>query len=158
MSSESNYIMVGNENLHYLRWGTGKRLVLAFHGYGDDAAIFGPLQEFISNEFTLLSIDLPHHGNSKWAGDEMFTKNDLVVLVESLMSAYGVRKISLLGYSMGGRVCLALIELLPISLDKVVLLATDGLTVNLYYSFFTKNAVGRSVFKNMLEKLYIYGN
>lgn len=152
MTAASHYITIGTEQLHYLQWGTGKRLLLAFHGYGDDAHIFDPLVEFLSADYTVLSIDLPHHGQSKWHGDEMFTKDKLLLLVRTLMEAHKTERVSLLGYSMGGRVCLSIIEGMPLSIDQAVLLATDGLSVNFYYYFFTKTFLGKKVFNHMLEK------
>ena len=156
MSAFSNYIAVGNEKLHYLKWGSGKRLLLAFHGYGDDAVIFSPLIEHLTFEYTILSIDLPHHGGSKWPDKEAFTVADLISLVRTLKNEFEVDKISLLGYSMGGRVCLSVIEQMPESIDKVVLMATDGLTVNLYYYLFTRTAAGRVMFRHMLENPALY--
>jgi pimeloyl-ACP methyl ester carboxylesterase len=151
MISESHFIPVGKETLHYRKWGHGKRLLLAFHGYGDDADIFYPLQEYLADDYTILSIDLPHHGNSNWT-DNLLRKNDIIALVETLKKEYSVEKISLIGYSMGGRVCLSIIEQVPASINKVVLMASDGLTINLYYYFFTRTAIGKMVFRNMLEK------
>lgn len=146
------YISVGEEKLHYLVWGSGKRLLLAFHGYGNDAAIFNPFVDYLNEAYTILSFDLPHHGNSKWTEGTPLTKKDLVALVDTLKEQYKVDKISLLGYSMGGRICLTIVECVPASIDKVVLIATDGMTVNFYYYFFTRTYFGRKLFRYMLEK------
>src|ERR1035437_6177764 len=132
MNNESRYISAGKEQLHYLKMGSGKRLLLAFHGYSNDAELYRPLQEYLSKDYTILSFDLPHHGKSKWAEDIQFTKKDLMTMVETLKAEYHVDKVSLLGYSMGGRVCLTILEYMPASIDKVALIATDGLTVNFY--------------------------
>ena len=151
MSHQSAYIQLGSERLHYLKTGTGKRLLLAFHGYGEDAGIFSPIEPYLTTEFTLLSFDLPHHGNSAWS-EAPITKQDLVQLVENVKKDYGVDKISLLGYSLGGRVCLTIIEVMPESIERATLLATDGLVKNWYYSFFTRTYIGKKIFRNMLEK------
>ena len=145
------YIQTGSGQLHYLAWGTGKRIVLAFHGYGTDAGIFSLLEPHLGDDLTLLSIDLPHHGGSKWDAEKL-TKNDLLQLVALVKKEYNVAKVSLLGYSLGGRVCLTIVELIPESIDHVTLLATDGLTENFYYSFFTRNSFGKRLFRKMLEK------
>ncbi len=152
MNNESRYIQAGKEKLHYLEWGNGKRLLLAFHGYEDDAEMFNPLQQYLSEEYTILSFDLPHHGKSKWSEDTQLTKQELMALVESLKITYNVSKVSLLGYSMGGRVCLTIIACLPASIDKVVLIASDGLTQNSYYYFFTHNYFGKKIFRNLLDR------
>ena len=151
MNVESVYIPVGAERLHCLKWGRGKRLLLAFHGYGDDAGIFSPLQGLLDEEYTTVSVDLPHHGGSKWPDDVLLKTGDIAGMVDTLKSEYKVDKVSLIGYSLGGRVCLSIIERLPASIDKVVLMATDGLSINLYQYFFTQTFFGKKIFRRMLE-------
>ena len=145
------YISVGKEKLHYLKWGSGKRLLLAFHGYGNDATVFSPFAPYLSEVYTILSFDLPHHGKSEWTEEILLTKKDLVSLIETLKATYKVDQVSLLGYSMGGRVCLTIIENTPASVDKVVLIATDGLVVNYYYYFFTQTYLGSKLFRYLLK-------
>ena len=151
MTMGEGYISLGNEQLHYLKTGSGRRLLLAFHGYGNDAESFAPIATYLGEEFTVLSFDLPHHGKSKWS-DAPLSKRDLLQLVAIVKKDYQVEKISLLGYSLGGRVCLTIVELVPECIDGVTLLATDGLVKNWYYSFFTTTSLGKKMFRNMLEK------
>src|SRR6185437_10973172 len=84
--------------------------------------------------------------------DAQLMEKDLVTMVEKLMTAYHVDKVSLLGYSMGGRVALTILENMPANIDKVTLAATDGLSVNFYFWFFTRTYIGKKIFRNMLEK------
>ncbi|MCW3122913.1 MAG: hypothetical protein JWQ38_2405 [Flavipsychrobacter sp.] len=156
MSNTEGYIDIGTEKLHYLQWGSGSKILLAFHGYGNDAKMFSPLEPYLNDDYTILSFDLPHHGGSKWQDDSLFTKKDLALLVGHIKSIYKVDKVSLAGYSMGGRVCLSIIEVVPASIDKVLLLATDGLTVNIYYYFFTRTWPGKKMFRHMLEHPALY--
>ena len=151
MNIEEGYIPLGNERLHYLKTGIGKRLLLAFHGYGNDAGIFKPIEEYLADDFTVLSFDLPHHGRSTWSNAPL-TKSDLVQLIGTVKKNHKVEKVSLLGYSLGGRVCLAIIEMSPGDIDHATLLATDGLVPNNYYSFFTNTNLGKKMFTNMLQK------
>lgn len=144
------HISVGNNRLHYQIWGAGKRLALAFHGYGNDAGMFLPIQEYTADQYTLLSFDLPHHGGSQWPQNTPLTQPQLTQLVQQLIQQYGVNKISLLGYSLGGRICLTIAASLPNAIDKMVLLATDGLTINSYYVFLTRTWLGRLVFRHLL--------
>jgi pimeloyl-ACP methyl ester carboxylesterase len=156
MNEQSGYISVGTEKLHYLQWGKGRRLLLAFHGYGNNATIFEPVREYLSKEYTILSFDLPHHGESKWTEDTKLAKKDLPGLVETVMAAYSVHKLSLLGNSMGGRVCLSILESMPDHIDKVTLIATDGLTINFYYYFLTRTWFGKKLFRKMMEKPMLF--
>lgn len=146
----SGYISVGNRQLHYLQTGSGNKLLIAFHGYGNTAAIFSDLCEALSSSYTCVSIDLPHHGKSVW-DDSGLTHEQTIVLIRDLMQRNGVSKVSLLGYSLGGRVCLKLAELLPESIDKIVLIASDGLRFNSFYYFLTRTISGKILFKSFLN-------
>ncbi len=150
MTEQSGYLAAGSQQLHYLKWGSGKCLLLAFHGYGDTSQIFLPVVSHLQQDYTIISIDLPHHGGSNWSEGVKLSLNDLSALIEGLLKVYKVEKVSLLGYSLGGRVCLALISALPTLIDKVILIAPDGLRKDPYYYFFTKNYFGKKFFRNML--------
>ena len=150
MEHKPGYIAADGIQLHYLQWGSGKKLLLAFHGYGESAHLFDVLQPHLEHEFTVVSIDLPYHGSSSWAPDHNLTGLALAAITERLMSMHQVSRVSLIGYSLGGRVCLAIMEQLPELMEKIVLLAPDGLRVDPYYSFFTQNRVGKLVFRDLL--------
>jgi len=152
MDEQEGYISVGAQKLHYVQWGRGRRVLLAFHGYGNDARIFSPFKGALSNDYTVFSFDIPHHGQSRWPEDILMTKTDLSDLVKNVMTKCNVQKVSLLGYSMGGRVCLTVLEIMPSHVDKVALIASDGLTINFYYYFLTRTSIGRKLFKKMLER------
>jgi pimeloyl-ACP methyl ester carboxylesterase len=147
--SQSGYVNLENRRLHYLKMGTGKRLALAFPGYANTASLFLPFEAYLGKEFTLLSFDLPHHGKSEWDEDKLH-KKDLAVLMQQLIEEYKVEKVSLVGYSMGGRVCLTLTELVPEKVDNVLLIASDGLVFNPFYYFVTRTAIGKRMFNNFL--------
>lgn len=150
MPHQPRYIQVGNQQLHYLSSGNGSRLLLAFHGYGEDAGIFWQFEKYLSNNYTILSIDLPHHGKSNGPETNKLSPQQLTGMVKELMKTHHVLKISLLGYSMGGRVCLSIITEMPEVIDTVTLIATDGLSVDTYYHFFTRTTIGKKIFRNML--------
>jgi pimeloyl-ACP methyl ester carboxylesterase len=146
----SGYISLGTDRLHYLKIGSGKRVLVTFHGYGNDTNIFSGLCDACGREFTCINIDLPHHGKSEW-GDNKITEEQIVLLVKELIAQFNVDKVSLLGYSIGGRVCLKLTELIPEAIDKVVLLASDGLRFNSFYYFLTSTMSGKSLFTSFLK-------
>jgi len=58
----------------------------------------------------------------------------------------------LVGYSMGAKVCLKVIELQPDWVDRTILLAGDGLKKNFWYNFATKNIFGKRVFNHIVNK------
>lgn len=156
MSYESGYIQLENLQLHYLKIGVGKKLLLAFHGYGNDASLFTHFEQYLSKEYTIYSFDLPHHGRSQCDDKHVLEKKDVIKLVNTLKREMCVPQVSLIGYSMGGRLCLTLVELMPDAIEKVVLIASDGLVFNKFYFFLTHTTPGNAFFKHMLEKPQAY--
>lgn len=152
MGHDDGYIHIGREKLHYLRAGQGHRLLIAFPGYGNEAGLFLPFAHYLQKEYTLLSFDLPYHGGSKWTDDTLLKKTDFAAAIKKLMQQEKADKISLLGYSIGGRVCLTIVEQLPEQIDKVLLIAPDGLTFNWFYFFVTQTFVGKRLFRRVLTQ------
>ena len=153
---QSGYISLPGNKLHYLKMGTGSRLLIAFHGYANNASLFYPFRRYLEKDFTILSVDLPHHGQSVWPDDQLLHKADLKLMVTRLMQEHNVQTVALLGYSLGGRVCLTITELMPDKIDRVLLIASDGLVFNPLYYFVTKTFFGKRLFRSFLTNTQRY--
>jgi len=147
---QAKQITVKNKTYHFLEAGSGKKILLCLHGYGNDAYLFQPFVAYLKDAYIILSFYLPHHGseNSDYG---TLTKSDLHSLVKRLLEEYHVEKINLLGYSIGGRLCLCMIETAANLVEKCVLVAPDGLAFNWLYYFATKNRAGRWLFRRLLS-------
>lgn len=146
------HITSGRQQLHYLRWDGGNKLLLALHGYGNSAVLFDSIARAVRSGYTTVSIDLPYHGASQWEGDAPWQPDDLCDTVRSLMSVYGVQKVSLVCFSIGGRPGLVLAERCPELIESVMLIAADGLVPNYFYRFVTRNYVGKKLFHHFLKR------
>src|SRR5882757_6972898 len=135
--------------IHYSRWGTGNKILLCFHGYGESADSFAFLGDALGNEFTILAIDLPFHGRTEWEEGLIFLPDDLLAFLEKITAglAGAAGRWWLLGYSMGGRVALSLMEKIPEKIGRLVLVAPDGLKMNPWYWLATQNPAGRRLFR-----------
>lgn len=131
--------------------GQGSKLLIAFHGFGNDAAIFMPLAAALQQEYTTIAIDLPGHGRSRWT-EPYFRKKDLMAIVQGIRNDFGAEQFTLLGYSLGGRVCLNIVEQQPNWIAQLVLLAADGLEKNFWYQAATRNPLGKMIFKSMMQR------
>lgn len=152
LERKSGYISLGDERLHYLQTGTGSRVALAIHGYGDNAVLFNPICNYLHNDFTVISLDLPHHGKSGWSSERKLTTDDLKNIIEYITREFNVPIITLIGYSMGGRICMKMLEVMPQYIDRVVLAASDGLVFNPFYYFMTRNFFGKKLFSSFLTE------
>ncbi len=141
-----------NSLISYYRFGTGVKRVLCFHGYGDDGTIYSFLEKYAGNQFTFYSIDLPFHGKTEWNEGLIFTSSDLqqiiyeILKVETREATTNSHKLILLGFSLGGRIALNLYQSIPEQIEKIVLLAPDGLKINFWYWLSTQTWLGNKVF------------
>lgn len=135
----------------YYRFGAGPKLVVCFHGYGEGALAFSFLTQYREKQYTFLAIDLPFHGKTEWNEGLDFTYADLQqiaqkIIAENNLQSKGSQKITLLGFSLGGRVALSFYELNPETVDRIVLLAPDGLKINFWYWLSTQTIIGNRLF------------
>lgn len=122
----SFYLDHNNARVHCLQFGQGERLLVALHGFGDRARLFAILEAALSERYTVVAIDLPFHGQTTWPY-RSFSKADLLAVVRQIMARQGRDRLSLMGYSFGARLVQAMLpDLLP-QLDKLYLLAPDGI-------------------------------
>ena len=123
---QSQFILYQDSKIHCLRFGQGENLLIAIHGFGDRANLFAVLTPALEKIYTVISIDLPYHGQSVW-GKDKFTKKDICGIIELILEKENKQIFSLMGYSFGGRITQVLLFEFPDQIDKLFLLAPDGL-------------------------------
>ena len=146
---QTGHYAPGSSRIQYSCRGTGPRLLFCFHGYGESADTFSFLAG-LGRDYTLVAFDLPFHGQTDWHGGNLFyDPADLLNQMEEISSGLPGRSASwtLLGYSMGGRVALHLLQLAPEKIGKLVLLAPDGLRMNPWYWLATQTRPGNHLFR-----------
>jgi pimeloyl-ACP methyl ester carboxylesterase len=129
-------------------WGApDKPLLLALHGWLDNANSFAPLAEYLT-EFQILAIDWPGHGGSEhrpglyplhWI-DYLY---DLELLMDHLSGEQ--QPVAIIGHSLGGIVASAYIAAFPERVDKLVLIEAIG---PIYESASKNNQRLRNSFKD----------
>jgi len=146
-----------DSTIAYYRFGSGPKLAICFHGYGEDAAIFGFLGKHAGNQYTFFSINLPFHGKTEWK-DGLFTHSDLRQIIEEILNQNNHKpqtlspKLTLIGFSLGGRIALSLYQAIPEKIEKLLLLAPDGLKVNFWYWLATQTWLGNKFFAFTMKK------
>jgi pimeloyl-ACP methyl ester carboxylesterase len=133
--------------LHYIRSGTGEKIMLTFHGYGQDNNVFTNYKGY-----TFYHIDLFFHGKSAWNnGEEPLKKVEWRSIIEQVLVQNNIQSFSLLGFSMGGRFALATLEAFPHRVKEIILVAPDGIKTNTWYTLATYPIVLRRFFKSMIN-------
>ena len=150
--TEQKFLSYRDSQISYLRFGSGPRKALCFHGYGEEAGSFAFLDMHTGDHYTFYSIDLPFHGKTEWKEGLNFTNNDLLEIVNNILLKDNPglptpdSRHSLLGFSLGGRIALSLYQLQPGKIDKLILLAPDGLKMNFWYWLSTQTWMGNKFF------------
>jgi len=150
-----HFIHFRSSRFHYYQWGEGEQILFAFHGYGESGASFGFLAEAVGRDFTIIAPDMPFHGKTEWNEAVLFLDPlDLRALMLEIASGLPGREEGwwLLGYSMGGRVALELLELEYARVERLVLMAPDGLIVNPWYWLATQTAAGNRFFQWTMKR------
>lgn len=146
-----NFITYKNSGIHYSRWGTGTKLLLCLHGFGESAQSFGVFDPLLCKKYTVIAVDMPLHGKTLWNDDLLFTVEDIAAVIDDIPEMHK-RNFSLMGYSMGGRVALQLYQYLPGRIEELILIAPDGIKINIWYRFATQNRLGNLIFKRVMRK------
>lgn len=92
---------------------------------------------------------MPFHGNTSWTGALLLEPAVVMGIINRI--APPETKIQLMGYSMGGRICLQLLEMYPQKISSVVLLAPDGLHKNPWQKLATQTWMGNKLFRFTMQ-------
>lgn len=139
--------------LAYRTYGRGPLPLLAFHGFGRTGEDFRILEGPLGEHCTIHAFDLHFHGQSPGypeRADRPFTPNELAVFFAAFLDHIGAPKAGLIGYSLGGRIALSLLEQMPERIDRVFLAAPDGLKTRPWYRGLASSALGRRLYKRFV--------
>ncbi|MFN3404833.1 MAG: alpha/beta hydrolase [Cytophagaceae bacterium] len=145
------YFQYDKALLHYSVTGKGKKILLAFHGFGQTGDDFRELEEVISDEFTIYSFDLFYHGKSFWHEREIpLSKAFWKEMVLKFLEEKSIDSFSLLGFSMGGKFVLATLESFPDRTETVYLISPDGINLNFWYKLATSYSFTRKLLRSFV--------
>lgn len=143
----SFFLPYQKSRFHTVSYGTGEELLICLHGFGENANSFNRLHYTLGNYFTVVALDLPLHGQTSWNEERRFSVEDLKAVILLILQHYSHKTFSLLGYSMGGRIALCVVQQMAERVDRLYLLAADGLKDNRWHIFATRTRIGNRLFK-----------
>src|SRR5260370_41963530 len=97
----------------YEVFGNGSEILLAFHGFANHPSDFKVFEPALGTKFKIISFHLPYHGPvpSDLSGKEIsYSKEDLKQLFKKFFALNSIKNFSLMGYSLGGKIALQLME------------------------------------------------
>jgi len=140
--------------LAYRSFGHGPSPLIALHGFGRTGDDFHVLQAALGDSFTIHAFDLHFHGQSPGypqRANEPFTAHELAAFFTAFIASIGAERASILGYSLGGRIAMSLMEQMPERIDRLLLVAPDGLKTRPWYRSMAASRVGRWAYKRFVS-------
>lgn len=157
---QAAFITYRSSQIHYSYGGHGKKPLIGLHGYGESEQSFHFLENHLPSSYQLIAVDLPFHGKTNWQETTDFTITDLLQIIEQILAERNLSGASftLIGFSMGGRMSLSILEAIPQRIEKMILLAPDGLKVNIWYWLATQTWWGHRFFRfTMKHPAWFFG-
>ncbi len=142
-------------NLHYRTYGSGPVHFICFHGFSRTGSDLWFLGNSLGTKCTFHAFDLHFHGSSlgdPGRADRPFTPAELADFFSAFADHIGQQKICVLGYSLGGRMVLSLLEQMPERIDHAFLIAPDGLKMRPWYRGLAASSIGRGMYKRFVDK------
>jgi 2-succinyl-6-hydroxy-2,4-cyclohexadiene-1-carboxylate synthase len=118
-------VPVNGVHLNVEQTGDGLPLLL-LHGFTGSCETWSPFESSLGRHFRLISIDLPGHGQSDSPGEpQRYRMERAAQDVLAILDRLGLNHITVLGYSMGGRLALHVVLAAPDRIRALVLESTS---------------------------------
>jgi pimeloyl-ACP methyl ester carboxylesterase len=144
-------------NLNYQKIGNSNKILLAFHGMGQDFSCFQNFAQTFENQYTTYLFDLPYHGKSGGINGNIYQENEVITkeiwkeYLEDFLQKNQIQNFSIIAFSMGGRFALATVEAFTERIEELILLAPDGITEDPKYILATRYGFTRKIFKYVVQ-------
>jgi len=147
------YVLKDNTKLFYRVIGHGSRALLAFHGYGQNSSYYQSMEQGLGSDYTIYAFDLFFHGQSHLDKRHMpLQKEFLKELIARFLAKRQLEHFSLMGFSMGGKFALTLVECMPERIQELFLIAPDGIKTSFWYNIATYPGWLQQLFKRTVVK------
>jgi esterase len=115
------FVTVNGLRLHYLDRGAAtKPALILLHGIARHAHTFDHIAGGLARDYHVIALDMRGHGDSAWSPDGAYLVEDYVKDLEGLVGQLGIRRLTLLGNSTGGRVVQVFAGLHPDLVERLI--------------------------------------
>lgn len=118
-------IVVDNLLIRYAQSGKGKVVVL-LHGWGDNLSGLASMQQQLSKNYQVVSLDLPGFGSSQ-APTAVWNLDNYAAFLQDFLAKTGISAYAVIGHSNGGALAIRAISLGLVKPQKLILLAASGI-------------------------------
>lgn len=138
--------------MHVSRYGNGNLAMLAFHGFGQTGSVYQVFEKILGPSYQIHAFDLPFHGQSRMSKfEDGISKEKLRDFFEEYIQANNLTSFILVGYSIGAKFTLNLVNFFPEKIERLILIAPDGLRINFWYQLATSTYISRRIFRFFMQ-------
>ena len=120
--AEDKFQTAGGVKLHYLDFGgVGKPALVCIHGLTGNAHNFDALVPHLSARYHVLAVDVRGRGDSGWGPPMDYNPQVYVSDLKEFLDALGIKRVSLVGTSMGGVISMMYAGGYPETVERLVL-------------------------------------
>ena len=147
-------------DISYIFKGNSKKTLFFIHGLGCSKYSFEYAweQSDISDNYNILALDLPGHGDSICRNTSNYTIQFFADVCAELLRTINVNDISIIGHSMGGAVALELIKLVPEKINSFICLEGNltlkDCTLSLMISMNDENIFVNDIFPKNPDRFF----
>jgi pimeloyl-ACP methyl ester carboxylesterase len=114
-------VTVNGLKVHYLEWGSAtKPALILLHGISKHAHTFDHIAVDFARDYHVLAVDMRGHGDSGWSPEGAYLVEDYVKDLDGLVKQLGIRRVTLLGNSTGGRVVQVFAGMHPELVERLI--------------------------------------
>ncbi len=111
------------------------------------------MEQALGEDYTIFAFDLFFHGRSQLSKSHLpLTKELLQGMIRHFLEKEGIERFSLMGFSMGGKFALSLVEGMPERINELFLIAPDGIRTSFWYNIATYPGWLQQLFKRTVLK------
>lgn len=124
-NNNSEFITYKNVAIHFTNQGNGRPVVL-LHGFLENLTIWDEFTKVLAKKYRIISIDLFGHGKTDNLG-YVHSMEMQANLVKAVLNHLKLRKVVLMGHSMGGYIVMAFAKLYPKNIKGICLLNSTSM-------------------------------
>jgi pimeloyl-ACP methyl ester carboxylesterase len=134
-------------SVHYVQEGSGSVLLL-IHGMASALDTWRSVIDSLAGQATVVAVDLPGHGSSSPGGGD-YSLGSLAAFLRDVLMALGHDRVTLVGHSLGGGIAMQFSYLFPELTERLVLVSSGGLGVEVSPALRAASLPGADLFLSL---------
>lgn len=123
---EEKRVKVGDFDVAYLEGGQGPTALL-IHGFGGDKEHWTRFARQLTDQYHVIAVDLPGFGESSRVEGQSYAPQKQAARIDQLRAALGLKKMHVLGNSMGGMIAGVYARQYPENVHSLTLINSAGI-------------------------------